>query len=88
MALHSSESVGVAEVDYGRSLCSFSSLSVYHSPAPQPPKVLARSRYHRTRSGVENAARPPVADQKSCEMLLDVVPQLRALSRRVGDSSG
>jgi hypothetical protein len=38
-----------------------------------------------TRSRVKNIAKPLVADQKSCEMLLDVVPQLRALS---GGSSG
>jgi hypothetical protein len=43
-------------------------------------QVLVWSRHHRTRSIVENAAKPLVADKKSCEMLLDVVPQLRTLS--------
>jgi hypothetical protein len=48
----------------------------------QPPQVLALSRHHRTKSRVGNVAKPLVADQKSCEILLDVVSQLRALSSR------
>jgi hypothetical protein len=52
----------------------------HHRPSHLPPQVLARPRHHRTRSRVENAAKPLVVDQKSCEMLVDVVPQLRALS--------
>ncbi|KUJ07405.1 uncharacterized protein LY89DRAFT_678007 [Mollisia scopiformis] len=38
------------------------------SPSPRRP------RHHRTRSRVENAAKPLVVDQKSCEMIVDVVP--------------
>jgi hypothetical protein len=56
----------------------------HHRPAHLPPQVLARPRHHRTRSRVENAAKPLVVDQKSREMLVDVVPQLRALSGSSG----
>jgi hypothetical protein len=56
----------------------------HQRPAHLPPQVLARPRHHRTRSRVENAAKPLVVDQKSCEMLVDVVPQLRTLSGSSG----
>jgi hypothetical protein len=46
----------------------------HHRPAHLPLQVLARPRHHRTRSRVD-AAKPLVVDQKSYEMLVDVVPQ-------------
>jgi len=60
----------------------------HYRPAQLPPQVLARPRQHRTRSRVQNAAKPLVVDQKICEMLVDVVPQLRALSGSSGDLGG
>jgi hypothetical protein len=51
----------------------------HYRPAYLPRQVLAQPRHPRTRPRVENAAKPPVADQKSCKMLVDMVPQLRAL---------
>lgn len=50
-----------------------SSACTLTSPSPRRP------RHHRTRSRLENAAKPLVVDQKSCEMLVDVVPQLQGL---------
>lgn len=50
-------------------------LSSVGTPSSQ---VLARSRHHKTRFGVEDAAKLPVADQKSCKMLLDIA-QFRVL---------
>lgn len=47
-------------------------------------QVLAWSRHHRTRSRVENTLKLPVADEKRCEMFLDMA-QLRTLR---GGSSG
>ena len=47
-------------------------------PAHLPPQVLARSKHHRTRPRVENTPKLPVADQKSCKILLDMA-QLRVL---------
>ena len=64
-----------------------SSKRSHHRPAHLPPQVLARPRHHRTRSRVENAAKPMVDDQKSCETLVDMIPQLRALETRVAVQS-
>ena len=50
---------------------------IHHQPARQPPHILAQSKHHETKSRVKNAPELPVADQKSCKMLLDIV-QLRA----------
>ncbi|KAH9203169.1 hypothetical protein DL95DRAFT_399621 [Leptodontidium sp. 2 PMI_412] len=50
----------------------------HRRPARLPPQVLARSKRHRTRPRVENAPKLPVADQKSCKILLDMA-QLRIL---------